>query len=149
MLLAFLAASLSILVSLFVQARVEGAEGERLTQAVALAQNAAEEFAADPAGAQGMEVESDGLVATVQVSAEAHEAGSLLNATVTVVDERGSASFSAGEEACRLSTARYVPGYAADAAGGAAPDAGAAGSADDAEAPAAGGAASGDGSGVE
>ena len=95
-LLVFLVASLSILVALFVQARTEADEGERLSQAVQLAQNAAEEFAADPAGSQGLTIEDGGLVATVQVGEEAHESGSLLNATVTVVDEEGGGSIEAG-----------------------------------------------------
>ena len=110
-LLVFLVASLSILVALFVQARTEADEGERLSQAVQLAQNAAEEFAADPAGSQGLAIEDGGLVATVQVGEEAHESGSLLNATVTVVDEEGGGSIEAGEEIYRLDTARYVPGF--------------------------------------
>ena len=101
----------SILVALFVQARTEADEGERLSQAVQLAQNAAEEFAADPAGSQGLAIEDGGLVATVQVGEEAHESGSLLNATVTVVDEEGGGSIEAGEEIYRLDTARYVPGF--------------------------------------
>lgn len=110
-LLVFLVASLSILVSLFVQARTEADEGERLSQAVQLAQNAAEEFAADPAGAQGLALQDDGLVATVQVGEDPHESGLLLNATVTVVDEEGGGSIAAGEEIYRLDTARYVPGF--------------------------------------
>lgn len=110
-LLVFLVASLSILVALFVQARTEADEGERLSQAVQLAQNAAEEFAADPAGSQGLTIEDGGLMATVQVGEEAHESGSLLNATVTVVDEEGGGSIAAGEEIYRLDTARYVPGF--------------------------------------
>lgn len=116
-LLVFLVASLSVLVSLFVQARIEGAAGERLSQAIQLAQNAAEEFAADPAAAQGLTLEDGGLVATVRISEEPHEAGSLFNATVTVVDAEGSGSNDAGEEVYRLDTARYVPGFAADAGG--------------------------------
>ncbi len=119
-LLVFLVASLSILVALFVQARTEADEGERLSQAVQLAQNAAEEFAADPVGSQGLAIEDGGLVATVQVGEEAHESGSLLNATVTVVDEEGGGSIEAGEEIYRLDTARYVPGFE-----GGLPDAGA------------------------
>lgn len=132
-LLVFLVASLSILVALFVQARTEADEGERLSQAVQLAQNAAEEFAADPVGvgSQGLAIEDGGLVATVRVGEEAHESGSLLNATVTVVDEEGGGSIEAGEEIYRLDTARYVPGFE-----GGLPDAGAsagAGASDPAE----------------
>lgn len=114
-LLVFLVASLSILVGLFVQARTEGAAGERLSRAVQLAQNTAEAFAADPAAAQDLVMEDDGLVATVQAEGEPHESGWLLNATVTVVDRDGSSAFGPGEEAYRLETARYVPGFAGDA----------------------------------
>lgn len=137
-LLVFLVASLSILVALFVQARTEADEGERLSQAVQLAQNAAEEFAADPVGSQGLAIEDGGLVATVQVGEEAHESGSLLSATVTVVDEEGGGSIEAGEEIYRLDTARYVPGFE-----GGLPDADAGADAGD---PAAGGGSDADGS---
>lgn len=147
-LLVFLVASLSILVALFVQARTEADEGERLSQAVQLAQNAAEEFAADPAGSQGLAIEDGGLVATVQVGEEAHESGSLLSATVTVVDEEGGGSIEAGEEIYRLDTARYVPGFEGglpDADAGAAAAAVDAGSdADDSAATAGSGAGAGD-----
>ena len=147
-LLVFLVASLSILVALFVQARTGADEGERLSQAVQLAQNAAEEFAADPAGSQGLAIEDGGLVATVQVGEEAHESGSLLSATVTVVDEEGGGSIEAGEEIYRLDTARYVPGYEGglpDADAGAAAAAVDAGSdADDSAATAGSGAGAGD-----
>ena len=50
-------------------------------------------------------------MATVQVDEEPHESGTLLNATVTVVDEEGGGSIAAGEEVYRLDTARYVPGF--------------------------------------
>ena len=74
-LLVFLVASLSILVALFVQARTEADEGERLSQAVQLAQNAAEEFAADPAGsrdpAAGAGSSADGAAATADSGAGA------------------------------------------------------------------------------
>lgn len=138
-LLVFLVASLSILVALFVQARTEADEGERLSQAVQLAQNAAEEFAADPVGSQGLAIEDGGLVATVQVGEEAHESGSLLNATVTVVDEEGGGSIEAGEEIYRLDTARYVLGFE-----GGLPDAGASAGASAGD-PAAGAGSSADG----
>lgn len=116
-LLAFLVASLSILVSLFVQARAEGAAGERLSRAIQLAQNAAETFAADPAAAQGLTVEDGGLVATVQITEESHEGGSLLNATVTVVDSEGIGLSDTDGEIYRLDTARYVPGFASASGG--------------------------------
>ena len=121
-LLAILVASLAVLMGLFVNARVESTQGERLTQAVQLAQNAAEEFAADPLAAHGQTFEFDGLEATVQVESEAPlstsaasaastaSAGVLLHATVVVRDAGGSGAYAAGEEVYRLETATYVPG---------------------------------------
>ena len=84
----------------------------------------------------------------MQVGEEAHESGSLLNATVTVVDEEGGGSIEAGEEIYRLDTAHYVPGFEGglpDADAGAAAAAVDAGSdADDSAATAGSGAGAGD-----
>lgn len=108
-LLAFLVASLAVLMGLFTHARIESAEGERLASAVQLAQNAAEEFAADPLAAPGQTFEHDGLEAEVSVEPEPSSAGTLFHATVVVCDADGSGAFAAGEEVYRLNTACYVP----------------------------------------
>ena len=120
LLLVFLTGSLAVLMNLNAEADRIGRESADLMDGLVLASNVAEEFAADPAGSQGLAIEDGGLVATVQVGEEAHESGSLLNATVTVVDEEGGGSIEAGEEIYRLDTARYVPGFE-----GGLPDAGA------------------------
>lgn len=109
LLLAILVASLGVLMTLFVNARVESAQGERLTQAVQLAKNAAEQFAADPLGASDLVLRSDGLTATVQVTEEAHERGVLARALVTVTDEDPVRAADEGAPSYELATARYIP----------------------------------------
>lgn len=139
-LLAFLAMSLAVLITLFVNARLESAGGERLAQAVHLAQNAAEEFAANPTDAEALAIEQDGLAVTAQLSYEPHESGTLVRAVITVAEQGGEAEVVAAGEAAAgddgadavsaadagdtdaapaaeplytLETARYVPGLSA------------------------------------
>lgn len=66
-LLAFLVASLALFMQAFAQARGMGAEGSQLAQAVAMASNLAEEFAADPA-TEPEPLERDGLTASCEVA---------------------------------------------------------------------------------
>lgn len=66
-LLAFLVASLALFMQVFAQARGMGAEGSRLAQAVAMASNLAEEFAADPA-TEPEPLEHNGLTASCAVA---------------------------------------------------------------------------------
>ena len=66
-LLAFLVASLALFMHVFAQARGMGAEGSQLAQAVAMASDLAEEFAADPA-AEPEPLERDGLTASCAVA---------------------------------------------------------------------------------
>lgn len=107
--LAFLVVSLAILISVFVHARIESAQGAHQTEAIHLAQNAAEQFSADPAGSQGLVLAQDELRATVEVTPEPHEDGTLYRATVSVVDEAGVGRHDQNAETYRLDTARYVP----------------------------------------
>lgn len=88
-LLAFLVMSLAVLITLFVNARLESAGGERLAQAVHLAQNAAEEFAANPTDAEALAIEQDGLAVSAQLSYEPHESGTLVRAVITVAEQGG------------------------------------------------------------
>ena len=133
-LLAFLVASLALFMQVFAQARGMGAEGSELAQAVAMASDLAEEFAADPA-AEPEPLERDGLtascaVATVaaddaghtdgQTGSEADDtpsgissgaAGTLYRATILVTDGDG-------DEVHRLVTERYASGDGAEGADG-------------------------------
>ena len=131
-LLAFLVASLALFMQVFAQARGMGAEGSELAQAVAMASDLAEEFAADPAVEPDL-LERDGLtascaVATVaaddaggadgQTDSEADDApsgissgaaGTLYRATILVTDGDG-------DEVYRLVTERYASGDGAEGA---------------------------------
>ena len=117
-LLAFLVMSLAVLITLFVNAQLESAGGERLAQAVHLAQNAAEEFAANPTDAEALAIEQDGLAVTAQLSYEPHESGTLVRAVIAVTEQGGEA-----EAAGAAAGADGVADVAADDAAGAAEDA--------------------------
>ena len=124
-LLAFLVASLALFMQAFAQARGMGADGSELAQAVAMASNLAEEFAADPA-AEPEPLERDGLTASCAVATVAAggadgqtdpdaddtpsgdssgAAGTLYRATILVTDGDG-------DEVYRLVTERYARGAA-------------------------------------
>ena len=131
-LLAFLVMSLAVLITLFVNARLESAGGARLAQAVHLAQNAAEEFAANPTDAEALAIVQDGLAVSAQLTYEPHESGILVRAVIAVTEQSGEAGAAAGADAgdgagaegspaadaasaaaeplYTLETARYVPG---------------------------------------
>lgn len=113
-LLAFLVMSLAVLLTLFVNARLESAGGERLAQAVHLAQNAAEEFAANPTDAEALAIVQDGLAVIAQLSYEPHESGTLVRAVITVTEQSGEAGAAAGADAAGDGA---DAGDAADAAG--------------------------------
>lgn len=118
-LLALIIGSLAVVMNVYVKAHDEGADGMHLTSAIQLAQNAAEEFAADPSGTSNLQLEQDELVANVQVESEQHAAGMLYYATIVVQD-------SSGETLYSLDTARYKAGdegSAADTGGTSANDA--------------------------
>lgn len=130
-LLALLIGSLAVVMNVCAKAYDEGSQGVRTTQAVQLAQNTAEEFAANPASM--MESDSSGanaqtnadaqqnadadtsneetLTAQVQVTPEHYEAGTLYKATITICDEAGSVIYS-------LDTARYVANNAGESDNG-------------------------------
>lgn len=127
-LLAFLVASLALFMQAFAQARGMGAEGSELAQAVAMASNLAEEFAADPA-TEPEPLERDGLTASCAIATVAADdadhagsqtdpdadgapagdssgaAGTLYRATILVTDGDG-------DEVYRLVTERYARGAA-------------------------------------
>lgn len=127
-LVAFLMAALAVVLSLFASARAEEARAARLSEAVTLAQNAAEAFAATDKPVSRVRQEAgtqtgDLYVVAVDVAAEEHAAGTLYTATISVAaaDTSGGAgaaegasgatnaeSASGGEALYTLDTARYV-----------------------------------------
>lgn len=100
--LAFLMLSLAVFVKLFSGAQLEARSSNRVSEAVQLATNRAEEFSADPTHASG-EKEEDGLRVICEVKPTKHTAGTLYEATITVHDERY------GQQGIyTLATSRYV-----------------------------------------
>ena len=116
-LLAFLAASLAVLFSLFASARAEADRAARLSEAVAIAQNAAEGIAAaDTFSADAVpatQVVTGAQTGTtyelaIELEPRATGAGTLWHATITVCDATASADADA-EPLYTLETARYLP----------------------------------------
>ncbi len=97
--LAFLMTSLAVFVQLFSSAQIKGLHSERLSRAVILATNTAEEFSAHPTTIEESTTE-DGLTIVCDVDDEKRDAGTLYNATITVRDGE--------EDVYTLHTARYV-----------------------------------------
>lgn len=83
LLLVFTAASLVVLTQMFSAAAERAAQAEQLAQAVAVATNAAENFAADPHEGVYERAES-GMVAVVESSPEKREGGVLYHAEISV-----------------------------------------------------------------
>lgn len=116
-LLAFLAASLAVLFSLFASARAEAGRAARLSEAGAIAQNAAEGIAAvDTFSADAVpatQVVTGAQTGTtyelaIELEPRATGAGTLWHATITVCDATASADAGA-EPLYTLETARYLP----------------------------------------
>lgn len=95
LLLVFLAGSLAVLMEVNAAADMRGKESAHLVNALTMASNAAETFAADPEGALSAtsvvagETDdnvqyADGLVLVREVSVEAVEAGALYHAAITI-----------------------------------------------------------------
>lgn len=115
MLLAFLIAMLALFMALFTGAVQRERQAEQLTQAIMLAQNVAERFAADPSSVEEAYAQ-DGLVAQVESTAEEREEGTLWHATITVRADSPNANSADAEArqrvsddiAYQLQTSRYV-----------------------------------------
>lgn len=114
-LLAFLAAALAVLFSLFASARTEADRAARLSEAVAIAQNAAEGIAAaDDLAADGTHRTQTVTGAqtgtdyelTIALELEPKAAGTLWHATITVRDTTAPDAESA---LYTLETAHYLP----------------------------------------
>lgn len=108
-LLFFLIASLAVFTQLFAYSANEAKQAGRLTQATAIAENAAEEFSVNPAAvAQGKPVGqataqgAEGFTVSCDVSTETQAAGTFYTAHISVSDSEG--------EAYALDAARYVEG---------------------------------------
>lgn len=111
-LLFFLVGSLAIFTQLFASAMVTSNEAAKLSQATTIAQNAAEEFSADPVAiAKGKKVGagiavngSDGFDVFCKVSTRKTEAGALYKAHITVSQDQ--------TKIYQLNAQRYVEGGA-------------------------------------
>ena len=101
--LLFVAASLAILTQLFASATVRAEQGRLLAEAVSVATNEAERFAANPEDAAGTTEEGD-LVVRCEVSERETGAGTLYDATITVYQADGR------EPIYVLETSRYEGG---------------------------------------
>ena len=112
LILACLMMVLAVVMGLFGFSYQKGLAAQKQQRAQTLAQNVAEQFAANPqAGVDGLLDDSrDGLTVQVAVTGEDRTAGRLLEATITVICD--------DEVLATLDTARYVPDSAASNATG-------------------------------
>ncbi len=108
-LLFVLVASLAVFTALFASSANSAKQAQRISDATAVAQNAAEEFSANPAAVEaGKNVGSNAYRASSEfdvscdVSKDAQATGTLYCAHITVSDSEG--------EAYALDVARYVEG---------------------------------------
>lgn len=107
-LLAVLVASMAVFTQLFASSTETAHESSRLCRAVSIAENAAEEFSADPAAVAGSESTglgiangtSGGFTIRTKVTQDKQGAGTLWHARITVSDDGG--------VAYKLDTQRYV-----------------------------------------
>jgi hypothetical protein len=97
--LGFLMFALAIFVQLFSRAQIEGLKANQLSEAVLVATNCAEEFSANPQGAEGTKTQGDfEVVCTVTPTKRAN--GVLYEATIQVMSKSA--------QVYELHTARYV-----------------------------------------
>lgn len=117
-LLAFLVASITIFFQLFAQSKNIGVENEKLSGAIVLATNMAEEFAVHPVSTESVTRTEDGLMGSISVTQEETGGGVLYRAVITVTDASNDAgaaaasvadgtSSSAGEVIYTIETASY------------------------------------------
>lgn len=99
--LAFFIACMSIFVQLLSNSQLRARSAAITSEAVMAASNRAEEFCANPKGAEGTVQEGDLIIECV-VDATPHKAGTLYNATITVRHKNQQQEFYV------LNTARYV-----------------------------------------
>jgi len=110
-LLVFLAAAAAVFVQMFAHSAEKSAESIELSNAVAIASNTAEQFAADPSSISELET-VDGLIVKCTTSVEKRANGNLHHATICVYRADTNTAGYAGEAIYTLETARYEPGGA-------------------------------------
>ncbi len=107
-LLAVLVVSIAVFTLLFSRATTTADQSSRLCRAVVVAENAAEEFSADPVAVTGGETVAagaatsgeDGFAVSCEVTADERDSGTLFRAHIEVSDDAG--------VAYELDTARFV-----------------------------------------
>ena len=98
LLLVFVTISIVVFTQLFVASSARAFESEELANAVAVASNAAERFAADPRNVTQVSAEND-LIVTTGVRPERWQGGTLYHATIRVYEISGEgASAAAGAQ---------------------------------------------------
>lgn len=104
LLLACVIILLAVTIALFAFASATSTKAQRMQESADIAQNVAEQFAANPA--EMPEVQSAGdYTVRCDISEEETESGSLYNARVIVMHE--------ADEMCSLDVSKYVPGQRA------------------------------------
>lgn len=104
LLLACVVILLAVTIALFAFASATSTKAQRMQESADIAQNAAEQFTANPAGMPDI-LSSGDYTVRCDVSKEETQAGLLYNAYVIVLYE--------GDEMCSLEASRYVPGQRA------------------------------------
>lgn len=101
LLLAFLAGSIAVMMSIFAYAEERGLENHRITEAIILAENTAEEFNASPQTPPQIN-QTDELVAICTVTTAQTDVGTLYDATIVITDRE------TDEEVYTMKSVRYV-----------------------------------------
>ena len=108
-LLVFLAAAAAVFVQLFSKAAVQATESVELSQAVAIASNTAERFAADPSSVAEFETVDD-LIVKCTTRVEERPSGNLYHATISVFRNDDSIAGDEDLPIYSIGTAHYEPG---------------------------------------
>ena len=114
LLLLFLAASAAIFTQLFAHAATQATESLELSRAVAVANDTAERFAADPDSIEDVTL-SDGMVVVCTTTSDGYGAGTLYHATISGYGQDAypvPGELPVGEPVYSISTARYRGGGA-------------------------------------
>ena len=111
LLLVFLIGSFAVFTQMFAKAIEQADESRAITVAVAAASNSAEQFAADPASADGTsQTVVDGMVVQRQVTVQKRDHGTFYTADIMVYKDASSFTNGTAEPLYTIRTARYVSG---------------------------------------